>query len=293
MLRPLALLLFALSSFNTSDNVTLHYETLGHGDPVVVLSGGPGFAVSYMKPVAAVVARQHQAVMFEQRGTGRSAVADYDSVTFDSAVADLDALREELKVRKLTIVGHSWGGMLAMLYAQAHPDRVERIVLIDSGGLSIEFMSSFGKNLAARATAEDLDAAAYWRDPERRKANPRHAAVEALKAKTPAYFHDRRNGLRFAKQLHDDDYDPRVFSALGRSFDKYDVRDGMKKLDVPVLIIHGRNDPLVAGEELHAGIPGSKLVWIEKSGHFPWLEQPVAFRNAIEPFLRVQRHLVQ
>jgi len=285
MLRPLFLLLFALSSFTTSDNVTLNYETLGHGDPVVILSGGPGFAVGYMKPVAEVVARHHQAVMFEQRGTGRSAVAGYDSLTFDSAVADLDALREELKVKKLTIVGHSWGGMLAMLYAQAHPDRVERIVLIDSGGPSIEFMESFSKNLAARATAEDLDTAAYWRDPERRKANPHHAAVEALKARTPAYFYDRRKGLEFAKQLHDDGYDPRVFSALGRSFDKYDVRDGMKKLDVPVLIIHGRNDPLIAGEELHAGIPGSKLVWIEKSGHFPWLEQPVAFRNAIEPFL--------
>ena len=114
----LALLLLAtLSSFTTPDHVTLHYETLGHGDPVVILSGGPGFAVGYMKPVADVVARQHQAVMFEQRGTGRSAVSDYSSLTFDSAISDLDALREELKVKKLTIVGHSWGGMLAMLYA--------------------------------------------------------------------------------------------------------------------------------------------------------------------------------
>ena len=287
------LFLFALSSFTTSDNVTLHYETLGHGDPVVILSGGPGFAAGYMKPVADVVARHHRAVIFEQRGTGRSAVSSYETLTFDSAVSDLDALREELKVKKLTIVGHSWGGMLAMLYAQAHPDRVERIVLIDSGGLSIAFMQPFSRNLAARATAEDLDAMAYWRNPERKKANPRHAAVEAVKAKTPAYFYDRRKALIFAKSLHDDGYDPATFAALGRQFDKFDVREGMKKLDVPVLIIHGRQDPLAAGEELHAGIPGSKLVWIEKSGHFPWAEQPVAFRKAIEPFLGVQRHLVQ
>jgi len=293
MLRLFFSLLLALGSFTTSDNVTLHYETVGHGDPVVILSGGPGFAVGYMKPVADVVARRHQAVLFHQRGTGLSAVTSYDTLTLDGAVSDLEALREELKVNKLTIVGHSWGGMLAMLYAQAHPDRVERIVLIDSGGLTTGFMDSFSKNLQAHETAEDLDAIAYWRDPARKKENPRHAAVETLKAKTASYFFDRRKSSGFRNALHDDGYEPRVFGALAAAFARYDVREGMKTLHAPVLIIHGRQDPLVAGGELHAGIPGSKLVWIENAGHFPWIEQPEAFRKAIEPFLVLQRALHQ
>jgi proline iminopeptidase len=285
MLPLLFSLLLALGSFTTPDNITLHYETVGHGDPVVILSGGPGFAVGYMKPVADVVARRHQAVLFHQRGTGLSTVASFDTLSFDSAVSDLDSLREELKVKRLTIVGHSWGGMLAMLYAQAHPDRVEKIVLIDSGGLTTGFMKSFSKNLSAHQSEEDVDAIAYWRDPARKKANPQHAAVESLKAKTASYFFDRRKSIGMKNALHDDGYEPRVFAALTASFDKYDVREGMKTLHAPVLIIHGRHDPLVAGEELHAGIPGSKLVWIEKAGHFPWIEQPAAFRKAIEPFL--------
>jgi pimeloyl-ACP methyl ester carboxylesterase len=57
-----------------------------------------------------------------------------------------------------------------------------------------------------------------------------------------------------------------------------------------VLIIHGRQDPLPAGEELHAAIPGSKLIWIEKAGHFSWIEQPAAFRQALEPFLAERGH---
>jgi len=293
MLRLFFSLLLALGSFTTSDNVTLHYETVGHGDPVVILSGGPGFAVGYMKPVADVVARRHRAVLFHQRGTGLSTVSSFETLNFDSAVSDLDALREELKVKKLTIVGHSWGGMLAMLYAQAHPDRVERIVLIDSGGLTTGFMDSFSKNLQAHESAEDLDAIAYWRDPARKKENPRHAAVETLKAKTASYFFDRRKSSGFRNALHDDGYEPHVFGALAAGFDKYDVREGMKRLHAPVLIIHGRQDPLVAGGELHAGIPGSKLVWIENAGHFPWIEQPEAFRKAIEPFLVLQGALHQ
>jgi len=276
------LLLLALLSFTTPDNITLHYDSLGHGDPVVVLSGGPGFSVAYMRPVAEVVAKHHRAILFEQRGTGHSAITSYDTLTLDSAVSDLEALRQELNVNRLTIVGHSWGGMLAMLYAQAHPEHVGRIVLIDSGGLTTAFMESFSKNLEARESGEDLDKLAYWRDPARKKADPRHAAVEALKAKMPSYFYDRRKAN---VPLGDDDYDSRVFSALGRSLKNYDVTAGMKKLRAPVLIIHGREDPLVAAEELHAAIPGSKLVWIEKSGHFPWVEQPAAFRAAIERFL--------
>jgi proline iminopeptidase len=288
LLHHVFALLLALASFTTPDHVTLHYETIGHGDPVVILSGGPGFSAGYMRPVAEIVGKHHQAVLFEQRGTGNSALASYDPTTlnFDTVVSDLEALRLELKVNKLTIVGHSWGGMLAMLYAQKHPDRVGRLVLVDSGGVTTAFMEKFGKNLEAHLAADDLDRIAYWRDTARRKADPHHAAVESLKAKTPAYFFDRSKADLLVKGLHDDGYEPRVFTALLQSFEKYDVREGMKNLSAPVLIIHGRQDPLAAGEELHAAIPGSKLIWIEKAGHFSWIEQPVAFRQALEAFLR-------
>src|SRR5947209_10706483 len=133
------------AELRTADGVTLHYDTFGNGDPVLVLSGGPGFAAAYMLPVARHIGQAHRAVLLDQRGTGQSHVDAYDAKTINLAafVADIEALREQLGAETLAIVGHSWGGMLAMSYAAAHPGRVGTLILVDSGGPNPDFMLGF------------------------------------------------------------------------------------------------------------------------------------------------------
>src|SRR4030095_9311253 len=98
------------------DGVQLFYRPMGSGTPVIFLSGGPGFDVDYMIPVAEFIPASYQRVFFEQRGTGRSKVEKVtaENMTLQHVVADLDALRMHLKQERLFLIGHSWGGMLAM-----------------------------------------------------------------------------------------------------------------------------------------------------------------------------------
>ena len=150
------------------------------------------------------------------------------------------------------------------------------------GGPTLAFAEAFGKRLEARYTAEIIDGLAYWRDPARRKANPRHASAEALRIKTPAYFADAKKSRAFVKLLTDEAYDPRVnntlFAELGKGFD---LREALHAVRVPVMIVQARQDPVQATDDIVAAMPQAKVLWIDGAGHYPWLEQPNAFARAL------------
>ena len=273
-----------------SAGVQLYYRSAGAGVPAVLLSGGPGFEVDYMTPVGDFLPADYRRVFLEQRGTGRSRPATLapESLTLQTVVADLEALRQHLKQDRLFLVGHSWGGMLAMAYAAAYPDHVDRLILIGSGGPTLEFGQWFDDNIRARLRPEDLEARSYWQEAAKRGVDRDKAALEEVRAITPGYFFDRTKALAFAAQLKDGVLHQDVSSLLFADLAKhYDVRQGLKKLDRPVLIVQGHQDPIgdKTAEDIHALIPRSTLSYINKAGHFTWLEQPEEFRRSIAMFL--------
>jgi proline iminopeptidase len=273
----------------TRDGVVLHYRTVGSGSPVVLLSGGPGFEVDYMLPVGDFLPPSYQRVFLEQRGTGRSRVElTADTMTIRNVVEDLEGLRVHLKQERLFLVGHSWGGMLAMAYAAAHPDRIDRMILVGPGGPTLEFTQWFPDNIRMRLRPEDLEAERSWDDAEKRGIDPDKAALEGIRAITPGYFFNREKGLTFARQLTDGAVHVKVNVLLFEDMAKgYDSRPGLQRLDRPVLIVQGHQDPVgdKTAEDIHAAIKTSVLTYINKCGHFPWLEQPDVFRTAINDFL--------
>jgi proline iminopeptidase len=275
----------------TSAGLELHYRSSGTGTPAVLLSGGPGLKVDYMTPVGDALPASYRRILFEQRGTGRSRAATItpESMTLKVVVEDLEALRVHLKVDRLLIIGHSWGGMLAMAYAVAHPDRIDRLVLISSGGPTLEFNQWFGDNIRARLRPEDIEAQSYWQAAAKNGVAPDKAVLEGVKAIIPGYFFDRAKGLAFAAATQDgslhSDSSGMLFADLAKN---YDLRAGLKKLDRPVLIVHGHQDPIgdKTAEDIHALIPGSTLAYLNKCGHFPWIEQPEEFRRIVGAFLK-------
>jgi proline iminopeptidase len=273
-----------------SRGIQLHYRSAGAGVPAVLLSGGPGFEVDYMTPVGDFLPAGYRRILLEQRGTGRSRPATLapESMRLQTVVEDLEALRQHLKQDRLFLVGHSWGGMLAMAYAVAHPDRVDRLILIGSGGPTLEFAQWFEDNIRMRLRPEDIEARNYWQTAAKRGIDRDKVAVEDIRAITPGYFFDRAKGLEFAAQLKDgalhEDVNSLLFADLAKH---YDLRPGLSKLDRPVLIVHGHQDPIgdKTAEDIHRLIRGSTLTYINKAGHFPWLEQPEEFRRSIATFL--------
>ena len=292
MRRILLLLVLTVNvsaaTFKADDGVTLHYDVIGKGSPVLLLSGGPGFSPEYLAPIAEKLGARHQFILLHQRGTGRSVLEKYDATTIalKQLVADLDALRRELKVEKLTIVGHSWGGILSMMYASEHPDRIAALALIDSGGPTLSGVPKFAANLMSRFTAEDNARIAEWTAPEKMNGNRKKAILEVTKAKTGAYFHDRSKAHLLTDPMTEASFHDGVFYAVtGQLMTGLDLRAGLKNLKAPVLVLHGKQDPLETAQEVHEAIAGSRLEIIEEAGHFPWLEKPDEVYGVLGEFL--------
>jgi len=272
------------------DGVTLHYRTEGSGTPIVFLSGGPGLEVAYMVPAAQLFPSGYQRVFLEQRGTGRSRPAKLtnQNISLRLLVEDLEALRISLKLDRLILVGHSWGGMLGMAYAAAYPDRIDRLILIESGGPTNESDEWFSDNIEARLHAEDREARAYWTEAAKRGVELDKAVLEYTKASAPGYFFDRAKALAFAAQLPAGAVYADTAAIVNADLAKnYDLREGLRRVLRPVLIVQGHQDPIgdKTAEEIHALIRSSILRYINRCGHLPWLEQPEKMRAILAEFL--------
>jgi proline iminopeptidase len=273
------------------DGFALHYTATGTATPIVFLSGGPGFKVDYMRPAADLFPPGYRFIFLQQRGTGRSRPArlNAENMTVHLLVEDLEALRVHLNVERLFLAGHSWGGMLAMAYAASYPDRVDRLILIASGGPTLEFYQWFGDNIAVRLRPEDKEARAYWDRAAKGGMDRDKAILEAIKVITPAYFFDRAKGLAFVSAVPDGTMHTDAQTLLNEDMQKqYDLRPGLRKLTRPVLIVQGHQDPIgdKTAEDIRKLISSSTLKYLRKCGHFPRIEQPEALRTVISEFLK-------
>ena len=128
----------------------LFYRIFGDKGPLlVVLSGGPGSDPGYVKPVVDELSAKFRCVLLEQRGTGRSKLGTYDATTinFTAYLEDVEALRKHLGTDKLLLLGHSWGGMLALSYGGTYPDRTQAIVALAAGPSAEEHAEAEEENV--------------------------------------------------------------------------------------------------------------------------------------------------
>src|SRR2546428_350032 len=133
------------------NGVRLYTRRVGHGPPVVVLHGGPGAHHDYLLPQYDHLTEGGRALLYyDQRGGGRSPVPRDVPVGWREHVADLEALRRHWELDRLTLVGYSWGGLLAVLYALEHPDRIARLALVSTAPVSAAWRDEFERRFAAR-----------------------------------------------------------------------------------------------------------------------------------------------
>jgi proline iminopeptidase len=275
----------------TRDGIDLFYRIIGpmSGDYVLVLSGGPGEDIHSMQGIADEFGKKYRCIMWEQRGTGRSKLPQYDSSTINlnAYMEDIEALRKQLHADKFIVVGNSWGMILGLAYAGTHPDAVRAVVTIGSGPITAEYLGVFSDNQIARLGACELEVRDFWKDPAREATDSDRAAFERLRAATIAYFYDRKKALQMAAELAPRDYNFRVPPAFLKAEGKYDIRPNLKNIVAPVLLLQGRQD--LAGEaniwEAHSLIKNSTLAFIDKCGHMPWLEQPEQTWKIVDDFL--------
>jgi proline iminopeptidase len=267
----------------------LFVKRLGSGEPILVVHGGPVLDHGYLLPHLAPLADDYELVFFDQRLSGRSAgVVDPESVRLATFVDDIEALRSSLGFERMHLMGHSWGGLLAMSYAVRHGERLRSLMLLDSVPPSSMLWREENLVLAERETDEDRRQREAIRSSPEFQAKKPEAIARMLRASFAAQFHDRAR-ISALELLVPDDYveRSRQFQGLGADLRDYDLLGDLSRVTAPTLVLYGADEPAatLAGPALVERLPHAELVLVPEAGHFPFIEQPEAFLRAVREFL--------
>lgn len=266
---------------------TLYYEVRGGGSgtPLFLANGGPGFDHLYLhvSDVWDRIAESRPVVFWDQRGNGRSgALAPGQSCTLADQIADLESLRAHLGFEKIDLLGHSWGGYLAMAYAARHPERISHLVILDSAAPRWQDTRFLFADIFPE-TVERQQALAY-----EVTLGDKAAIAADLREYMSMLFVAPEKRDAFLAVAPSFAYSQPVNAAVGADIARFDLNPELSQFHFPTLVGTGRYDFNVAPATaygIHKAIPGSRFVVFEKSGHLPFFEEPEAFRRVLEEFL--------
>jgi proline iminopeptidase len=268
-------------------DVSLYVETMGHGDPLLLMHGGPGLDHISLTPFRELADR-HTLVFYDHRCNGRSVGAPVTSMTFENLTADADALRENLGFERWAVLGHSFGGHVALEYTLRYPERVSRLVLLDTAG-DVRWSQEHGAEvLAGRGFSRATVAVA------RRFYSGRIAPKDFVRAAMrllPAYDH-RFSLLRLGREMLGGGWRaqmrPEALEFGGQMMRGWSVMGRLGEIRAPTLVIAGHDDFLFPPEsqaQLAAGILNARLRIIERAGHNPQAERPAETLAAVADVL--------
>lgn len=279
-------------SFSTEDGRRLAYRREGAGPLLVCHPGGPGLSGAEFGDLAGLTG-SFELVLLDPRGTGGSdRPSDASAYELFDYVGDLEELREQLEADRINLLGMSHGGMAAIAYAAAHPQRVERLVLVGAlACLGPEHEAELERGLAARArepwfadarAALDEEQSADFADDEALAAN--------LARQWPLYFGsygdvERAYTRSIAADIPNGDA-LRYFNE--HVWPTFDLRDELARIDAPTLVVAGERD-FIAGpasaKTIADGIATAEVVLFPGVGHFPFVEARDRFREEVTRFL--------
>jgi proline iminopeptidase len=263
----------------------IYYEVIGSGSgtPLILANGGPGFDHMYFHVTNAwnEIARTRPVVFYDQRGNGRSgALKEGQTCNLADQVQDLDELVDHLGYEKIDLLGGSWGGYLAMAFAIKHPEKMERLILVDSAAPKFSDTAFRFNDIFPDKIAEEDNNTKTLSAKEASDKNMRiyfsmifysEEKRDGFIAKSPTFAIDNKVGRMIINDIRDRDLNPDI-----------------AKFKFPVLVITGRFDINVApttAYKIHQTIPGSQFVVFEKSGHLPFYEESDKFVRVMNQFM--------
>ncbi len=267
--------------------ISLYVDVIGHGPPLVLMHGGPGLDHVSLMPFKALADR-HTVVFYDHRCNGRSTGAPVTSMTWDNLTADAEALRDTLGFERWAVLGHSFGGHVALEYALRYPERVSQLVLLDTAGDARWSQEHAAEVLADRGY--DAKTVAVARRFYSGRVSPKDFVRAAFRL-LPAYDH-RFSVLRTARGLTAGAWRmktrPEALMFGGQMMRGWGVMDRLGEITVPTLVAAGHDDFLFPPESqalLAAAIPNARLKIIERAGHNPQTERTDVTLAIVSDFL--------
>jgi len=289
--------------FVDAHGVMIYYMTVGRGAPLMILHGGPGASHDYFLPYLLPLAGHNELVFLDERGSGRSQkLSDPSGYTVENMVEDAEDVRQALGLGKITLLGHSAGGVLAQAYALKYQKNLTHLILCSTFPSTKQMNEVLAKEKASappevQAKIDAMEKAGLFGHGLSYQQN-RYTDAYMTAAWGEVYF-------PYLYQNHPDpNYDPVANGVM--SWDLYremwgsdgefvidgnlksvEYVDKLHTIHVPTLIIVGDHDECAPSlsKEMHAKIAGSKLVILPKSGHMTFVDQPDLFMGAVDSFL--------
>jgi len=276
--------------FTTTTGSPLYWAKYGsaNSSKLLVLHGGPGADHLYLLPQMLHLGEKHDLLFYDQRGGGRSKSDARIPITWETHVEDLGAVVEEFGLEPLSIVGYSWGAMLALLYvieqrANPHLRAPDRMALINPAPLTKEYRRQFEEEFARRqqspeivALRDELAASGL------REKDPEAYRQRAFELGVAGYFSDPRN----AADLTPFRVVGRVQQSVWESLGDFNLISNLEGINIPSLVVQGRDDPIPLASSVQAARAlGTNLVVLDECGHVPYVEQPERLFAALDSFL--------
>jgi pimeloyl-ACP methyl ester carboxylesterase len=262
-------------------NVTLHVRIAGSpkaGDVLLAVNMGPGFSSHYMVSLEQLADESFAVVTYDQRGTGRSSEPSRGTdaghpYALLNYVAELEAVRRAVGAERVHLLGHCWGGLIAVRYATVHPDRVRSLVLWGGAWPNSGIVAAGQQNLARRQAALQQEGIIP-------------ARPTAFGQILPAFLSDPH--FELPDEFAQSQYNPRVEEEAKYALGEYDITAEVARLDQPVLFLWGEDDPfgLETAEATRNTFSAAQLefVLIQECGHL-WQECPDRFFSQVRAFL--------
>ncbi|HKW15454.1 MAG TPA: proline iminopeptidase-family hydrolase [Candidatus Krumholzibacteria bacterium] len=288
--------------FVDANGVMIYYTVLGRGEPLMIVHGGPGASHDYLLPYLLPLARTNRLVFIDERGSGRSTtLEDPSGYTVENMVEDVEAVRTALNLGKMSLLGHSYGGVLAEAYALKYQQNLTHLILCSTFH-STKMLNDVFKQMLAnmspelRGRIEKMEKAGLFGHGKDYEKN-RYTDEYMKAAWGEGYF-------PYLYQKHPDpNYDPgfagtswalyrEMWGSHGEfvvdgNLSSVEYGDRLGTITVPTLITvgdHDEVDPSIA-KDMQAKIPGSRLVILPDSGHMTFVDQPGMFISAVDDFI--------
>lgn len=258
---------------------------VGEATPLLCINGGLLYGHDILWPALAPLAQRRQLILYDQRGRGQSEAPPGPlAARIEHDAGDVRAIREALGIDRSDVLGHSWGGGIALLGAAADPGGTRRLVLADSVGPTSGWLEGLHERALARLPLEPRSTLAALSPQNLHEPDPaRHSAY--ARAFYPAWFADQTFAQGFTPPLAGSRTGAAVAARLRR--EGYDWRPQASAVVAPALVLHGMLDVLPPDEarRLISLLPNAKLEVFPDCGHMPFWEAPAPFFARVESFL--------
>ena len=289
--------------FIDANGVMLYYMDIGRGAPLVIVHGGPGASHDYFLPYLLPLARHNRLILIDERGSGRSGkLENPKGYTVENMVEDVEAVRQSLVLGKISLLGHSYGGVLAQAYALKYQKNLSHLILASTFSSTKAMNEVFVRmkekmSPELRERIDKLEAAGLFghgKDYEKNRYTSEYMIAAWGEGYFPYVYHNHPDANydpiaqgNTAWDLYREMLGEHGEFIIDGNLKSVEYADKLPGIHVPTLIIcgdHDESDPSLS-RYMHDKIAGSALVVVPQSGHMAFVDQPGMYIRSVDDFL--------